>query len=741
MDKLSFFRFFCCTLILTFVSCSQDSVSKVDETDSSMRFASIKSSDSGLDYMNKVNETAFRNSMFYDYFLNGAGVAIGDINNDGLADIFFTGNDVDNKLYLNKSEFKFEDITESALPSASGWSTGVNMIDINQDGFLDIFVCRSGMDKEEKNLSNQLLINNGDLTFSDATKDYGLVDINLSIHSSFFDYDKDGDLDLWLNNHINFDGDVKSIFENEDKAHAERKKFRSCLYENVNNKFIDVSVKAGISRESASLGVSTSDFNGDGLIDIYISNDYDIPDYYFLNNGDKTFTDVSKDKMGHTSFYSMGIDAADINNDLILDMVAVDMTPQDHVRNKVLMASMDSKKFQFLYDFKGLTKSYMVNTVQMGTGDGIFSEVGNYLGVSQTEWSWAPLIADFDNDGFKDLYVTNGYLRDTKDNDFKNKIEVLTKENGGEWNEKIFEYFKEIINSTPVQNKIFQNKNGKLKDVTTAWSSIKPTFSNGAAYGDLDNDGDLDLVINNIDQEATLLRNDVEKTNYIQIKLKGETSNEVTINSEVYLYCENNVQRLDYSFSRGYQSSVQHVLHFGLGDYSTVDKITVKWPDGSEEVFVNVLVNSVNELKKGTGKRMDSSKQNSESSFFTDLSGKILEPSISHEEFKFDDFNKEILLPHKYSDLGPALASGDINGDGLEDLFLGGSNISESKIIINNGSTFSLVPDSTILDDKKYEDLGALFFDYDNDGFIDLYVASGGGGEIEHYPELTQDRL
>jgi len=712
-----------------------------EESPSSMRFTSLNSANTGVDFMNKVDESTFRNSMFYDYFLNGAGVAIGDINNDGLADIFFTGNDVDNRLYLNKSDFKFEDISDTALPTASGWSTGVNMIDINQDGFLDIFVCRSGMDENEQNLSNLLLINNGDLTFKDATLEYGLTDINLSIHSSFFDYDKDGDLDLWLNNHVNFDGDVKAIFENGEKSHKERRKFRSSLYENINNRFVDVSERAGVSRESASLGVATADFNGDGWIDIYISNDYDIPDYYFLNNGDKTFSEVSKSKVGHTSFYSMGLDAADINNDQMLDMVAVDMTPQDHVRNKVLMASMDSKKFQYLYDFKGLTKSYMYNSVQMGTGDGTFSEVGNYMGVSQTEWSWAPLIADYDNDGYKDLYVTNGYLRDTKDNDFKNKVEAFREENGGEWNDDVYAYFRKIINSTPVDNKVFQNKNGKLKDVTSTWSDLKPTFSNGAAYGDLDNDGDLDLVINNIDQVATILRNDVEGVNFVQIKLEGESPQEIIINAEVYLHAGNKIQRADYSFSKGYQSSVQHLIHFGLGDHSAIDKVVVKWPSGEEESFANIQTNKLNKLKKGTGDNSGIKTKSNPSPLFSDITNSFQKESIEHQEFKFDDFKKEILLPHKYSDLGPALATGDIDGDGFEDFFLGGSNTSEPLIIMNANNSFVIKFDETIQNDKKYEDLGALFFDYNNDGFLDLYVASGGGGEIEDYPELTQDRL
>ena len=726
-------------LVASLNSCNSDTENTEREVSSNMKFTTLKSSETGVDFVNKVDESAFRNSMFYDYFLNGGGVAVGDINNDGLADIFFTGNDTDNKLYLNKSNFKFEDISSTALPSVDGWSTGANMIDINNDGFLDIFVCRSGNIEEEK-LSNQLFINNGDLTFSDATESYGLTDLNLSIHSSFFDYDKDGDLDLWVNNHVNFDYNIKKLFDDFELSHEERKKFRSCLYENVGDKFVDVTDKAGVSRECAALGVVTADLNGDGLLDIYVSNDYDIPDYYFVNNGDKTFTEVSKAKVGHTSFYSMGIDAADINNDLYLDMVAVDMTPQDHVRNKVLMASMNSEKFRMLYDFMGLTKSYMFNTVQMGTGDGTFSEVGNLMEVAQTEWSWAPLIADFDNDGKKDLYVTNGYLRDTKDNDFKAKVDEFKAEKGGEWNEEVYQYFASIINSTPVYNKVFQNNEGKFKDVTSVWSDLEPTFSNGAAYGDLDNDGDLDIVINNFDKPASILRNDVSGNNFVQIGLTASSAAEV-VNAEIYLHANNQVQRADYLFSRGYQSSMQHRIHFGIDKVDQVEKVVVKWTDGLVEEFSTININQNNVLAKGSGVKNGSMGDSPITALFEDVSSQLLSSSITHTEHKFDDFNKEILLPHKYSDIGPALAKGDVNGDGLEDIFIGGSNISESQLLINSKNGFKVQVDAAIQNDKKYEDLGAHFFDYNGDGHLDLYVASGGGGEIEEYPELTQDRL
>lgn len=699
-------------------------------------FKIVDEKKSHLDFINQVEETTYRNSMFFDYFLNGGGVAVGDVNNDGLADIFLTGNDVPNRLYINEGNLTFKDVSDTALPKVSKWSTGANMVDINNDGYLDIYVCNSGIEETDQRLANQFLINNGDLTFSDQAKEYGVAGNSKSVHTSFFDYDNDGDLDLWLNNHLDFDGNIQSYFKNTEKGHNERIKFRNILYENRNGKFVDVTEKAGVSRESVSLGLATVDFNEDGYIDVYISNDYDIPDYYFLNNGDGTFSDVSKDKMGHTSFYSMGMDVADINNDGLMDMIAVDMTPQDHVRNKTLMASMDSKKFQFLYDHKGLTKAYMYNTVQMGRGNGEFSEVGNFMGTAQTEWSWAPLLADFDNDGYKDLYISNGYLRDSKDNDFKRKVAEFKKQNGDVWSDEVYKYCMSIMKSSPVHNRIFKNKSGRFVDVTSDWSDLQPTFSNGAAYADFDNDGDLDLVINNLSQKVTLLENTSHGNNYLKVKLTSD--NGLVSNAHISIQTDAGKQSSMYTFSRGFQSSVEPIAHFGIGKSDAINGVKVVWPDGSREMFNVEGVNRIITLEKGKGsdpgeeKPIRSLLKSADDIFLTKL---------FHEEMKFDDFKKEVLLPHKYSDLGPALAVADVNGDGMKDVFLGGSNSSEPQLYKSKNGKLYKDTKSKIIDDKKFEDLGAVFFDYDGDGDQDLYVASGGGGEIESHPELMQDRL
>lgn len=735
--KVSKTFFYLLTSIIIYSSCGRENENISTTTHSTkLLFKTVDVEDSHLSFTNEVKESTNRNSMFFDYFLNGGGVAVGDVNNDGLTDIFFTGNDVPNKLFINEGNLKFKDISDTALPKNDKWSTGANIVDVNNDGLLDIYVCSSGIEETDNRLANQLLINNGDLTFTDKAKEYGVAGNSKSVHSSFFDYDNDGDLDLWLNNHMDFDGNINTFFKNAEKSHSERSKFRSILYENKNNKFVDVTEKAGVSRESVSLGLSTIDFNDDGFIDVYVSNDYEIPDYYFINNGDGTFLEKSNEKIGHTSFYSMGMDAADINNDGLMDMVAVDMTPQDHVRNKTLMASMDSEKFKYLYDQKGLTKAYMFNTVQMGRGDGEFSEVGNFMGTGQTEWSWAPLLADFDNDGFKDLYITNGYLRDTKDNDFKSKVAEFKKQNGNVWNDEVFKYFMEIIKSSPVKNRIFQNQNGRFQDVSSDWSNLQSTFSNGAAYADFDNDGDLDIVINNLSQTATLLENKSTSNNYLNVKLKSE--DQLVDNAIVSIKTNVGLQFVTYTFSRGFQSSVEPIAHFGLGNSNSINGIKVKWPNGSSEMFNIDGVNKTVTLEKGKGSDPGES---APIRSYLESTEDVFATKVKHEEMIFDDFKEEILLPHKYSDLGPALAVADINNDGMEDVFLGGSNTSEPQLFISKNGVLYKDEKSVIVNDKRFEDLGAVFFDYDSDGDQDLYVASGGGGEIVGHPDLMQDRL
>ena len=732
-----------CTLLV--VSCSQDQGSH-DSTKSIEQegklFETLSPEQTGVTFQNVIKEGPYRNALFWDYFYNGAGVAVGDINNDGLVDIFFTNNDGDNALYLNKGDMQFEDISSTALPKLSAWSTGTVMVDINNDGLLDIYVCNAGyvLDSDVSALKNRLYINNGDLTFSDQTDAYGVGDTGYSIHAAFFDYDKDGDLDLWINNHDNFSTSGESTYNRAQNYNADQRKQRMTrLYRNDGGKYEDVSEQAGVDKMAFGLGIATADFNSDGWTDVYVSNDYFLPDFYFINNQDGTFTNMDKALLGHTSYYSMGIDAADFNNDNEVDLVAVDMTPQDHFRNKTLMESMDTKRFKMLYEQMKLTRSYMFNSLQANMGMGHMSEVGQANGLGSTEWSWAPLMADYNNDGHKDIYITNGYYRDSKDNDFKIKVEEYSKTMNEPYNEEHYDYYLTILKSTPVENRIFRNNGEKFEDVSSSWSDLEPTFSNGAAYADLDNDGDLDMIISNLNQTASILENN-SKNNYLRVKLVDSSSKATLYNTKAMLYVDGALQRLDYYPSRGFQSSVEPVLHFGVGSSSSVDSLVLLWPDDSKSVVTDISVNELHTLDKSQLSKVTATTK-TEPVLFAEKTTDYFDRFMMHKEYAFDDFEKEVLLPHKYSNMGPCMAVADVDGDGDEDVYVGSTNGSQARLFLQQNGKWEHFDVPAFEYHKDYEELGAHFFDYDGDGDKDLYVASGGGGEIKDYARLAQDRL
>lgn len=739
-------RIICILCVVLLLSCGQDNPTTSSSTDAlkaeRQLFRTIPAEASGVTFKNEIEEGPYRNALFWDYFYNGAGVSVGDINNDGLVDLFFTKNDGPNALYLNKGGLTFEDISATALPPLDAWSTGTVMVDINNDGFLDIYVCNAGYveDTDLAALKNRLYINNGDLTFSDKTDEYGVGDTGYSIHASFFDYDRDGDLDLWVNNHDNFSTSGEATYNRSKMYDSRQQKQRMTrLYRNNGGKFEDVSEEAGVAKLAFGLGIATADFNGDGWTDVYISNDYFLPDFYYINNQDGTFGNMDKALAGHTSYYSMGVDAADFNNDNEIDLVAVDMTPQDHFRNKTLMESMDSERFKMLYEQMKLTRSYMFNSLQVNMGRGYFSEVGQANGIGSTEWSWAPLMADFNNDGLKDIYVTNGYYRDSKDNDFKIKVEEYAQQKNEPYNEEHFAHYQSIINSTPVQNRIFRFNGEKFEDVSAKWSDLEPTFSNGAAYADLDNDGDLDLVISNLSQPASILEN-TSTANYLRINLTDNSSDATLYNTKAMLYTSMGMQRLDFYPSRGFQSSVEPVLHFGLGKVSAIDSLVILWPDDTKSVVTDIEINKLHELDKGALSSEKASLQR-EKVLFVEKTTEYFDSYMMHKEYGYDDFAKEVLLPQKYSDMGPCMAVADVDGDGDQDVYLGSANGGLARLYLQENGKWNNTEVAAFDYHKDFEDLGAHFFDYDGDGDMDLYVASGGGGEIEDYPHLTQDRL
>lgn len=695
---------------------------------------------SGLGFINKIVDRPLMNVLFYEYYHNGAGVGVGDFNNDGLPDLYFVGNFGKNRLYLNKGGMKFEDITESANASGEfGWSTGVCIVDVNNDGWLDMYISKSG-DLEEAQRRNELLINKGNLTFENKAKEYGLDDPGYSMHAAFFDYDLDGDLDAYVMNHpVNPRQDLdfrtlKNTPNNDASDH---------LYENRDGKYYDVSDRAGLANNSIGfgLGLAVFDMNGDLFPDIYISNDFLERDYLYRNNGDGTFTDILKEATGHISNFSMGNDAADINNDGLIDIYVADMAAEDNYRSKTNMSGMNPEKFQKAVD-DGFHYQYMINTLQLNYGNGRFGEISQLAGVDKTDWSWAPLLADFDNDGLKDLLVTNGLRKDIRNNDFvKKKMELLVEMEGKSQEEQL-DLLKKILDLMPEQkipNYIFKN-NGDLtfSKKTDAWGFSEPSFSNGAAYADLDKDGDLDIIINNIDDPAFLYENTGNENHHLRIRLKGPESNLRGLGTRVELSYGDELQVAEMYPSRGYLSSVESEIHFGLGKETNLNELRVIWFDGKMQRIKNPEINQSLIINYADADEVYT-KQKRMRYVMKDVTKELL-PELIHREEAYDDYEKQILLPHKMSELGPALAIADVNNDGLEDFYLGAAKGDAGKLFLQKPEGFIQASLHSFRNDRQYEDVNALFFDADNDKDMDLYVVSG-GSESGVSGKAYQDRL
>lgn len=708
-------------------------------------FRRVASDVSGITFSNDITETPERSANVNDYHYNGSGVAIIDINNDGLQDVFFTGNDVSNQLYLNKGDLKFENITQKAGLRSDRWSTGVTVVDINNDGFLDLYVCNSDPSVNLTKQTNQLFINNKNNTFSEAAAQYGIDNQSKSTQASFFDYDKDGDLDLFVMNHtwhLGYDLANKWLEKMQSLSKKEYDLQCSALYRNNGNgSFSNISEAAGILKPGFGLGLITADLNEDGYTDVYVANDFFVPDFMFINNAGNSFDDKINTRMGHTSYFSMGADAADFNNDGILDIGVVDMTPSDHVRNKTLMASMDVDAFRYLTGNLKYVPQYMFNSLQVNNGRGIFSEIGALSNISQTDWSWSNLFADFDNDGWKDYLVTNGFKRDTKNNDWRNKRKKAIAANGGKLSKQQLYDFLLTAESNPVLNYMYKNNgNYTFSNVAKDWGFSEPSFTNGAVYADLDNDGDLDLVMNNIDKKAFLYENVNKSNNYLRVALKDTSHKGKHINAKVKITYDDQLQFAEYYLSHGYQSSVEPYLHFGLGEISQIDEVEVEWLDGNVSIFKNVKANSVLNVEYNSAPKATKTKT-AVNPKFIDITNFQSGVTYVHQENKYDDFAKEVLLPHRQSTLGPFISIGDVNADGLVDFYVGGALDQEGSIYFqqSNGKyARAIMPDFT--KHSAFEDMGSVFLDVDNDNDLDLYVTSGGGGEISS-SKLFQDRL
>ena len=706
-------------------------------------FTEMSETYTGINFKNTLFEDGPLNVANYIYFYNGGGVAIGDINNDGLQDILFTGNMVRNRLYLNKGNFKFEDITErSGIDKMQGWCTGATMADINGDGKLDIYICRSADINPDKR-KNLLFINNGDLTFSEKAAEFGLDDNGYSTQAAFFDYDKDGDLDCFIINH-SIQKYTAGVQDNPALRKERNPDYASKLYRNDNNHFTNVSDQAGITSNvlTFGLGLAISDFNNDGWPDISVSNDFNEPDYLFINNRNGTFTEQLTKSMDNISLYSMGSDAADYNNDGLTDLVTLDMLPEDNKTNKMHSGAENFDKFQYLFA-QGFYYQFSRNMLQQNNGDGTFSEVGQLAGVSNTDWSWSALFGDYDNDGNKDLFITNGYVKDYTDMDFlKYSVDRLVKTMHKDSVDPISEYMRKMPKNETT-NYIFQNQgNGTFLKKTSEWGFDKKGVSAGAAYVDLNNDGDLDLVINKSNDFAGIYKNNSEvrnKNNYLRVQLNGGKANQRGIGTKVKLFCKGQQYYQEQSPVRGFQSSSDPVLNFGVGKNTIIDSILIIWPNDNFQKLVSVKVNQsiIIKMADATVKWKYDTVADKRNVLFT----QTIMPEVHHHENSFNDFTVQSLLPNYLSRQGPCIEVADVNKDGLEDFFIGGAKGQAGQLFLQNKNhSFTLKPTAAFVKDAASEDVAATFFDADNDGDLDLYVASG-GFEFNENDAAYQDRL
>lgn len=754
---------FLLAFILFSCSCNQSSETtkyKVDEQNA--LFERMKPKECGIDFVNQVENNPDFNIFRYRNFYNGGGVAIGDLNNDGLSDVFFTSNQGKNQLFLNKGNFQFENITEQAgVGGTKAWSTGVVLVDINMDGFLDIYVCNAGY-VEGDDQENELFINNGATpstngisipVFTEKAEEYNLNESGYTTHTAFFDYDKDGDLDAYILNNSFIPVNTLN-YSNKRELDAEEwpvaeflKGGGDRLMRNDDGVFVDVTDEAGIysSLIGYGLGVSVGDINGDMWPDMYISNDFFERDYLYINQQNGTFKEDLTDKIGHLSLFSMGADLADINNDGYSEIFTTDMLPDDDYRLKATTV-FDNYNLYLMKLQRGFYHQYMQNTLQLNNQDGSFSEIGHYSGVAASDWSWGALLLDVDNDGYRDILVCNGIYNDLTDQDFISFFanDVIQKMAlTGEKKE-----LQEIIDkmpSTPIPNKLFHNQRDlTFQEIGEDWGVGEPSFSNGAAYGDLDNDGDLDLVINNLNQQAMVYRNkasDKLDHHFLQLKLQGSPSNTYSIGAHVYAYTNSGILHAEVMPTRGFQSSVDYKLHFGLGEKEVIDSLDIIWPDFKKKRIKFPEINKLHVIKYSESEEDLLEAGN----LLAELDATTIWKEVSHQfsehkEDRFIDFFQEGLTIKMVSHEGPRAATGDVNNDGQEDIIIGGASGFPAQLFTQKNGAFSSGNIKTFERDSYHEDTAFAFFDADNDGDLDLYAGSGGNLPPPN-DKFLQDRL